>query len=243
MGVYKLLILQLIGHVFADFFLQRDLMTRHKRRYKFQSKMLYRHGLIVFLVSYILSLQWSFIFAALAIFIVHLLVDGYKIKIGDIRIRRKKPLKNLIFIIDQSIHIITIFLVVFLYSKLFPINPIVELPFSNRRLLIILGYLLCLKPANIFIKELLTIYDIRMLKQTTDDLINAGKLIGNIERVLSLSLLLIGQYGAIGLIIAAKSILRYEGDKTAKTEYVLIGTLLSFGIAIIIGIIITKLNV
>jgi hypothetical protein len=76
-----------------------------------------------------------------------------------------------------------------------------------------------------------------------DDLLNAGKLIGNIERVLTLTLLLMGQYEAIGFIIAGKSILRYEGEKTAKTEYVLVGTLLSFGIAIIIGILILKLPI
>jgi hypothetical protein len=73
-----------------------------------------------------------------------------------------------------------------------------------------------------------------------EDLLNAGKLIGNIERLLTLTLLLLEQFEAVGFIIAGKSILRYEGTKTAKTEYVLIGTLLSFGIAILIGILILK---
>jgi hypothetical protein len=93
-----------------------------------------------------------------------------------------------------------------------------------------------LKPTNILIREIFNIYSIKLEKQPTEDLLNAGKLIGNIERVLTLTLLLIGQYEAIGFIIAGKSILRYEGKKTSKTEYVLIGTLLSFGIAIIIGV-------
>jgi hypothetical protein len=39
-------------------------------------------------------------------------------------------------------------------------------------------------------------------------------------------------------LIAAKSILRYGNNETLKTEYVLIGTMLSFGIAVIAGIII-----
>jgi hypothetical protein len=51
------------------------------------------------------------------------------------------------------------------------------------------------------------------------------------------------QYEAVGFLIAAKSILRYEGKKTSKTEYVLIGSLLSFGIGIIIGISILKLSI
>jgi len=65
-----------------------------------------------------------------------------------------------------------------------------------------------------------------------EDLPNVGKLIGLAERTITLTLVLLGQFEAIGFLIAAKSILRY-GEKTQQTEYVLIGTLLSFGIAII----------
>lgn len=50
------------------------------------------------------------------------------------------------------------------------------------------------------------------------------------------------QFGAIGFLFAAKSLLRFIDTARAKTEYVLVGTLLSFGIAIISGIIITKLK-
>ena len=81
-----------------------------------------------------------------------------------------------------------------------------------------------------------------MEKSSDNDLLNAGRLIGNIERILTLTLLLMSQYEVIGFLIAAKSILRFEGVKTSKTEYVLIGSLLSFGVAIIIGITILKLN-
>ena len=56
------------------------------------------------------------------------------------------------------------------------------------------------------------------------------------ERLLSLVFVLLGQYEAVGFIIAAKSLLRFaEGDK-AKSEYVLIGTLLSFSLAIFVGV-------
>ena len=50
----------------------------------------------------------------------------------------------------------------------------------------------------------------------------------------------IGQYEAIGFIIAAKSILRFKDTDTAKTEYVLAGTFLSFGIALLCGLMATK---
>jgi hypothetical protein len=47
---------------------------------------------------------------------------------------------------------------------------------------------------------------------------------------------MINQYEAIGFIVAAKSLLRFKDTDTAKTEYVLAGTFLSFGIAIICGV-------
>ena len=68
----------------------------------------------------------------------------------------------------------------------------------------------------------------------------AGALIGNLERILTIIFVIIGQYEAIGFIIAAKSILRFKDTDTAKTEYVLAGTFLSFGIALLCGLMATK---
>lgn len=232
----QLLILQIIAHLLVDFFSQSDLWTRHKRRYGLSSKVMYWHVLIVFITSLLFSFQWKFIFSSLVISIVHLLIDGLKVKFGNIKIGRIKPFRKFTFFIDQFAHLFVICLAVFIYTEFCSIVPIIPITISKHHLIIILGYLICLKPTNILIREIFNIYSIKLEKQPTEDLLNAGKLIGNIERVLTLTLLLIGQYEAIGFIIAGKSILRYEGKKTSKTEYVLIGTLLSFGIAIIIGV-------
>jgi len=69
-----------------------------------------------------------------------------------------------------------------------------------------------------------------------DSIKNAGALIGNLERILTIIFVIIGQYEAIGFIIAAKSLLRFQETATAKTEYVLAGTFLSFGIAVVCGL-------
>ena len=47
----------------------------------------------------------------------------------------------------------------------------------------------------------------------------------------------------MGFLIAAKSILRFKDDNTVKTEYVLVGTMLSFGLAIALGIIINLIKI
>jgi hypothetical protein len=76
-----------------------------------------------------------------------------------------------------------------------------------------------------------------------NSLANAGKWIGILERVIVLILVILNQYSAIGLVIAAKSVLRFnEKDRQeAKTEYVLIGTLLSIGLAILTGLLVKGL--
>ncbi|MEZ5059668.1 MAG: hypothetical protein R2879_21765 [Saprospiraceae bacterium] len=75
-----------------------------------------------------------------------------------------------------------------------------------------------------------------------DSLAEAGIWIGRLERVLVLTFVLLDQFEAIGFLIAAKSILRFS-DKSSneprkQTEYVLIGTLISFSIALFSGLII-----
>lgn len=239
----KLLILQFIAHILADFIFQTDEWSKDKNDNGFRSGKLYWHILIVFGLSWILSFQLNFVLFSLLIAIIHLLIDGFKFTIADIKFGKKKPFRNIIFFIDQTIHIGVLIFVVLIFKNVADFSPVFNIAVSNHHLLIMAGYLVCLKPSNIFIREVFNSYNISMVADSQDDLLKAGRLIGNIERILTLTLLLMTQYEAVGFLIAAKSILRYEGKKTSKTEYVLIGSLLSFGIGIIIGISILKLSI
>lgn len=68
---------------------------------------------------------------------------------------------------------------------------------------------------------------------------NAGKWTGYFERILILTFILTGNAESIGFLLAAKSIFRFgelsKAQEIETTEYVLIGTLASFTIAILIG--------
>lgn len=65
----------------------------------------------------------------------------------------------------------------------------------------------------------------------------AGAIIGVLERIFTLTFILIGQYTPIALIFTAKSITRFEDLKRREfAEYYLIGTLSSILIAMLIGI-------
>ena len=67
---------------------------------------------------------------------------------------------------------------------------------------------------------------------------HSGGIIGIAERSLMILFVVLGQYEAIGFLVAAKSILRFgesnSGDE--KSEYVLTGTLLSLIIALVLGL-------
>lgn len=73
-------------------------------------------------------------------------------------------------------------------------------------------------------------------------LASAGKWIGICERVLIITFVVMGQFTAIGFLMTAKSILRFsekENNTQLKTEYVLVGTLVSFTTAAMIGVLIS----
>ena len=67
----------------------------------------------------------------------------------------------------------------------------------------------------------------------TDTIKRSGMLIGSMERFLVLTFILVGNYEAAGLTVAAKSLLRFKDDEGLRTEYVLVGTLLSISVAVV----------
>ena len=84
------------------------------------------------------------------------------------------------------------------------------------------------------IKLMLKQYSVNMPEEQ-DSGFNAGALIGTIERWLILIFVCLQRYDALGLLIAAKSIIRFSEAQNKKSEYVLAGTLLSIFIAVLAG--------
>jgi hypothetical protein len=64
-----------------------------------------------------------------------------------------------------------------------------------------------------------------------------GRAIGVLERALVLTLVLLNQYGALGLVIAAKSVARFKAMEDREfAEYFLVGTLASLLLAVAGGL-------
>lgn len=68
--------------------------------------------------------------------------------------------------------------------------------------------------------------------------LSRGKVIGYLERLLVVALILMGSFHAVGFIVAAKSLTRFKQmDDRDWAEYFLLGTLTSFLLAIIYGVV------
>lgn len=108
--------------------------------------------------------------------------------------------------------------------------------------LVLGGLLLSANEANLVIRAVFDRLDLKPRIPRPDALtvdegeFNRGRVIGLLERALLFGFVLQGQYGAIGFVLAAKAFTRSKAlDDRAFAEYVLIGTLLSAGLALLTG--------
>ena len=116
---------------------------------------------------------------------------------------------------------------------------------DQRLLAVVLAVLFIMRPASIFIKIVISRWSPRSspgrIITEVESLENAGQLIGMMERFLILLFILLDRWEGIGFLLGAKSIFRFgdltEAKDTKLTEYVLIGTLLSFILAIVTGLV------
>lgn len=237
--LYQFLILQFLAHLLGDFVFQPHKWTINKHRKPVTWYHLW-HVLIIVVFSYILSFDYGFLKFALLLGVIHFLIDVLK-SILHLKTNIKG---SVLFFMDQLLHIVALVIISVIYVNCFDINMEVEL--TLKQVAIAASFIFCAKPSNIIIKNIFDYLAISTPSTSSaddenKDLPNAGKLIGIMERFLVLSLILVSQYSAVGLIIAAKSILRFRDNK--KNEYVLVGTLLSFGIATMLGILISLISV
>lgn len=217
----------LLAHLVADFVFQTKKSCQSKRDRRWCSPYLYIHGLIVFALSWFFSFDIYFWWVALVIGVSHTFIDVWK--------TYKKDNVEW-FAIDQLLHIAILACAAYLWTKTY--YWIIPFGATLKTIALIIAVILCWKPANIFIKLMLTSYSVHM-PQVPQSGFNAGALIGNLERWLILAFVILGHYEAIGLLIAAKSIIRFGEKETAQTEYVLAGTLMSILIAVMAGLFVT----
>jgi hypothetical protein len=231
---YLWLIKLVLAHLVTDFLLQPSSWVEDRRRKHFASVKLYRHVLVTTLVAYML-IGWQYWEVALIILVSHFLIDVWK---------SYRPQRAQYFIIDQLLHLAVIagcWLLTFGDEGLFE-RLRQRLNTDVHGWIVLAGFVFVTSPAGILIGQLTGQWS-RKIDDPENSLANAGKWIGMIERIIVVILVLQNQYSAIGLLVAAKGIIRFnEKDRQeVKTEYLVIGTLMSIGIAILTGLVIKML--
>jgi len=238
-----LILLKLIAaHIIADFVLYKNLWDEKNNKDILSSWRLYLHSFIAAIITYILVWDFKAWWILPLMFFTHVGFDGLNARFGC---------KLIYFLIDQICHLIIILLSWIWLSNL-EFSNIYHLfikIFANVKIWIfIITYALVIWPGGILIGKITEPWRKDIEKIFSNGLNKAGLWIGRLERILVLTFIFIKYYEAIGFLIAAKSILRYgELNKTneeniksvdiqKKTEYILIGTMLSFMLGIAIGL-------
>ena len=228
------LLLRLISaHLLADFFFQSDKLCRAKNEHGKKGLVAQlTHALIHALSAYILLADWKNWIVPSVIFVSHFIIDAFK--------SRLRRIGAMVFLCDQLIHI---FIIALLWWWLYAdenqtLDWFVSVISSKQLWAVIVAYLLITKPASILISKFIKKWTPSNNMQG-QGMPKAGEWIGYIERVLILTFVITNNIEAVGFLLAAKSVFRFGDLNKAKeikiTEYVLLGTLSSFTIALIVA--------
>ena len=233
--LYILLIKLIAAHFLSDFFFQPNSWVEDRNNRHYSSMKLYLHGAITFLTILLLCGP-SLWFIALIIGIGHIAIDGAKSYLQP----------NIVwFLADQILHLLIILVLWIIFSGIcFDCQSILLIINDRKGWLIFTGLIAVTFPSGKLIEFITAKWRDDLEKQGNSgiSLAKAGMWIGILERAIVFVLVLIGQYEMIGLLLTAKTLLRFnEKDRPeAKTEYLLIGTLISMVFAIAAGIIVLK---
>ena len=224
------------AHLLGDFVFQSRKMVLHKRQHKGRSGYLYLHACIQALLIYLVTGWWTNWEVPLVVLVTHFLIDWWKLY---------RPDTLLYFILDQCLHLAV--LAALGWWFLAPDRPVLLSDFKNlwqstECWLVLLSYLFVVWPCALILS-----YTTRKWRNAAEqnltprlNLDETGRWIGILERALVLTFILVNHFEGIGFLVAAKSVLRFGdlkgANNRAETEYVLIGTLASFSISILTGL-------
>jgi len=210
------------AHVMADYVLQNGWMVAHKRN----PGVLLAHAAIVLALS-MAAIGRVDAPALLILAGAHLAIDAIKTYL--------LPDTPGSYLADQGAHLASLVAVTLYAPGLWASGPWFSLPaILPHAMALTGGFLLATRAGAFGVAKLMQAQSFSAAD--AEGLPKGGRMIGLLERGLIFVLLLAGQAAGIGFLIAAKSILRFGSvnENRAASEYVIIGTLASFGWAIAI---------
>jgi hypothetical protein len=227
-----ILVKLILAHILGDFLLQPNSWVKAKEEKKALAWQLYAHALIHGLLSLLLLFDITDWKLVASIAFSHLIIDYIKLKF------QTESSKIIWFVIDQIVHLIVI-----LFLGLYWQNNLKELfdfLLSDTFIILATAVLFLTQPVSIILGILIKPWSDAISDEKEKSLKYAGKYIGFLERLLIFVFIYTDHFESIGFLLATKSVFRFGDLKESKerklTEYILIGTLLSFGIALLVGI-------
>ena len=242
-----------LAHLLTDLVFQTHRLVEQKQRGKFFAYFL--HGLTHYLsatvlVSFFLAgsgLSWRTHAVILALTLVHLFIDFAKIQLTQESFVSDRAVT---YVADQLLHFVSVALAAWMLSPGLFLAEVVALlgkgrALPSRLLFIPIIYVGVIFGGGYLIRALASplakSINQEQPEKGGEPMQNAGLYIGWLERFLLLTALLLQSPGTAGLILAAKAIARYPEFKSEHfAEYFLIGTLLSFSIAVLGGAILAR---
>jgi len=236
-------------HIIADFYLQTQKIADTKNQ---KNRNLIKHILIYLLCGIIFLALVPSVQTTLAILLVvasHGLIDwAKKLVLAKIKVKKatQTTIDAIMFFADQVAHVIIIFIISCLFVAWggeIRLARIISNACTNLNLNVGLfarwgiSILLVCKPTNIILKTIIVKYSPKSDGKDIDtEKVKAGAFIGSIERLLVLIFFALAQYASVGLILTAKSIVRYSEFAADKdfADYYIIGTLTSLLSGIIV---------
>jgi hypothetical protein len=231
-----LLIKLILAHLLGDFLFQPNSWVKAKESKKIKAYQLYLHLLVHGALVFLLVADITFWPYALIIMFSHGIIDVIKLY------AQKEKTKRYWFFIDQMAHfnVLVVVGIVMNPSLLDLIYPISQQGWMMLMFMVFLSL-----PSSVMIKTVISKWRPDS-DEKSESLEKAGQYIGILERWFVFVFIMAGKWEAIGFLVAAKSVFRYGDLKESKdrklTEYILIGTLISFGMAILSGWIYVQFN-
>jgi hypothetical protein len=228
----------LFVHFIGDFIFQPENWVSEKERLKIKSPKLYFHTIIHGLLVFLILFDLTYWIPAILIMVLHFIIDLVKVYF------QKEKTKIIWFIADQTLHILGILIIWLIWFK--PDIDIAAIYYDPVTWIFAISILILTKVSSILIQLLMQKWSGALNDSKEESLSEAGKYIGILERLFVFAFILTGHWEAVGFLLAAKSVFRFGDLKESKdrklTEYILIGTLLSFGIAIFLGALVSKIT-
>ncbi len=228
----------ILAHFIGDFLLQPKSWVTEKERRKAKSAKLYLHVFVHGALALLILWDWHYWFLVLLLMLFHGGIDMVKLY------GQKEGNKPQWFLWDQALHLISIFALWWIWSE-----PDFHLNMLSNNINVwayAIGLLFITVVSRIIIQVLLSHWTKSLNDGDGESLANAGKYIGILERLFVFTFVVTGNWEAIGFLLTAKSVFRFGDLKESKdrklTEYILIGTLLSFGIAAATGMAVLQLT-